>query len=390
MVDLRLDVLPAVVAQRIDVDLVVEVADVAHDRLVFHAAHVLVGDDVVVAGGGDENVGLVAGFFHGHHAVAFHRRLQGADGVDLGDPHFGAQRPQRLGRALAHVAVAADDGDLAGDHHVGGALDAVEERFAAAVEVVELGLGDRVVDVDRRKAQFAALLHLVEAMHAGGGLFGDAADRRDAPRIPGGVALELRAHPGEEHLFFEGRGVVEHARVALGLGAQVQQERGVAPVVEDHVGMAAVGPLEDAVGVVPVFFQRLAFLGEDGDAFGGDGRGGVILGGEDVARGPAHLSAQRHQRLDEHGGLDGHVQAAGDAGAGQGLLLGVFAAQRHEGGHLALGDADLLAAPFGQRKIGDDVLGNGCGLVHRNAPIRERGRADAQLTCVFRPAGEDG
>jgi hypothetical protein len=55
-----------------------------------------------------------------------------------------------VGAALAHVAVAAHHGDLAGDHHVGGALEAVEERLAAAVEVVELRLGDRVVDVDRR------------------------------------------------------------------------------------------------------------------------------------------------------------------------------------------------------------------------------------------------
>ena len=41
------------------VDLVVEVADVADDRLVLHARHVVGGDDVLVAGGGDEDVGLV-------------------------------------------------------------------------------------------------------------------------------------------------------------------------------------------------------------------------------------------------------------------------------------------------------------------------------------------
>src|ERR1039457_7484525 len=54
----------------------------------------------------------------------------------------------RVRAALAHVAVASDHHDLACHHHVGGALDAVEERFATAVQVVELGLGDRVVDVD--------------------------------------------------------------------------------------------------------------------------------------------------------------------------------------------------------------------------------------------------
>ena len=42
-------------------------------------------------------------------------------------------------RAFADVAVAGDDRDLAGDHDVGGALDAVDQRFAAAVQIVELG-----------------------------------------------------------------------------------------------------------------------------------------------------------------------------------------------------------------------------------------------------------
>ena len=45
-------------------------------------------------------------------------------------------------RALADIAVAADDGELAGEHHVGGALDAVDEALAAAIEVVEFRLGD--------------------------------------------------------------------------------------------------------------------------------------------------------------------------------------------------------------------------------------------------------
>ena len=48
--------------------------------------------------------------------VALHRRLQRADRVDLGDDDARALAAQRLGAALADVAVAADDGDLAADH----------------------------------------------------------------------------------------------------------------------------------------------------------------------------------------------------------------------------------------------------------------------------------
>ena len=82
----------------------------------------------------------------------------------------------------------------------------------------------------------------------------------------------------------------------------------------------AVRPLEDAMRVVPVLRERLALDGEYRRAARGDRRGGVVLGRVDVARGPAHLGAQRVQRLDQHRGLNRHVQGAGDARAAQRLL----------------------------------------------------------------------
>ena len=129
-VDLRLDVLAldAVVGLEAGhVDLVVEVADVAQDRLVLHLRHLVDGDDVLVAGRGDDDVGDVEDVVEGGDLVAVHRGLQRADRVDLGDDDAGALAAQRLGAALADVAVPADDRDLAADQDVGGAVDAVDE-----------------------------------------------------------------------------------------------------------------------------------------------------------------------------------------------------------------------------------------------------------------------
>jgi len=143
LVDLRLDVDAldaAEVGEAGHVDLVVEVADVAHDRLVLHPGHVVGGDDVLVAGGRDEHVSGLHDVLEREHRVAVHRRLQRADGIDLGDHDTRSLAAQRLRAALAHVAVAADHAHLAGEHHVDGAVDAVDERVPAAVDVVELDL----------------------------------------------------------------------------------------------------------------------------------------------------------------------------------------------------------------------------------------------------------
>ena len=92
---------------------------------------------------------------------------------------------------LPDVAVAADDGALAREHDVRRAADAVGQRVLAAVEVVELGLRDGVVDVDRREEELAGVRHGVEAVHARCGLFTHALTtlRDSVPEV--GILLKL-------------------------------------------------------------------------------------------------------------------------------------------------------------------------------------------------------
>ena len=87
-----------------------------------------------------------------------------------------------------------------------------------------------------------------------------------------------------------------------------------------------------------------------------DGRSGLVLGRVDVAGGPADLGAERGQRLDEHGGLHGHVQRAGDAGALERLGRPELLAQGHQAGHLVLGQADLVTAGLGEAQVGNLVV----------------------------------
>jgi hypothetical protein len=56
------------------------------------------------------------------------------------------------------------------------------------------------------------------------------------------------------------------------------------------------------------------------------------------------------------------VQRTGDARALQGLAFGELFADRHQAGHFGFGDADFLAAPIGERAVGDGAIGRGGGL----------------------------
>ena len=246
--------------------------------------------------------------------------------------------------------------------------------MAAAVEVVELALGDAVVDVDGGEEKRAGFLHFVEAMHAGGGFFGDAL-HFFSDFVPALVVL-LEALGGELEDFLEFF-VVGGVRggdfaVLFELDALVNQQGGVAAVVDDLIGAFAVAEIEGALGAPPVFFQVLALPGEDGNAlriggraFFADGhrRGGVVLRAEDIAGAPANFGAQGGESFDEHGGLDRHVQRSHDPQTFERLGGRVFLADCHQSGHLLLGEHNFLAAPVGEREVFDlEFDFPGCGL----------------------------
>ena len=55
-------------------------------------------------------------------------------------------------------------------HDVSGAHDAIGQRVSAPVDIVKLGLGDRVVDIDGWEQQGLAGLHLIQPLDSCGGL----------------------------------------------------------------------------------------------------------------------------------------------------------------------------------------------------------------------------
>jgi hypothetical protein len=208
-------------------------------------------------------------------------------------------------------------------------------------------------------------------VHAGGGFLGHAQDAAGNAGPPLRVlGQRLAQHVKDDRVLVGvvGRGVRDSTG-GFEVDALVQQQRGVAAVVENHVGaefgvLGSAGPVEDLRGGPPVLFERLALPGEhrhtlrvfNGSLADDDGGRGLVLRGEDVARGPADLGAERGQRLDQHRGLHGHMQGAGDAGTLERLAGAELLAQRHQAGHLMLGESDLVTAGLGQGKVLDLVI----------------------------------
>ena len=156
-------------------------------------------------------------------------------------------------------------------------------------------------------------------------------------------------------LFVIARRAVDPLVAVFQLIAFVDEQGHVAAVVDHQLGTLAALMIQSLERAPPVLFQRLALPGEHRHAGGSNRRRSMVLRGEDIATGPAHFSAQAGQRLNQHCGLNGHVQRPGHTHTGQRLLGRILVANRHQAGHLVLGDCDFLASPIGQGHVGDFV-----------------------------------
>merc|ERR1712226_603936 len=101
-VHLRLDVLHLDAWKLFELghlNLVVEVANVAHDGVVLHLLHAFQSNDLEVPCRGHKDVDLAHDLIHLDHLVALHACLQRADGVALSDHHSTTAAAHRGGGA---------------------------------------------------------------------------------------------------------------------------------------------------------------------------------------------------------------------------------------------------------------------------------------------------
>ena len=252
--------------------------------------------------------------------------------------HYGTHQRTSISKtlcthSLSDITKASNDSNLSGKHDIGRTFDTVDERLTASIVVVELGLGDRVVDIDGGNLELTLTERLVEVVNTGRGLLRDTAD-----------VLEV-------------------------LGVLFVNHRSeITTVVEDHVERLSVGEGSQSLLNAPgVLFLGLALPGKDGDTSRGDGSGSMVLGREDVllkgkfwtiiplyrrtqddqvTSAPRQvkvsmrtavwmvLGAIRHPQ--KRSMMNTHVEAASDAGTLQRLLTLVLFADVHETRHLIL------------------------------------------------------
>ena len=338
--------------ESLHIDLVIEMTNVSNDGVVLHLGHLVLHDDTLVTSGGDEDVG------GGDNALEFldleslHGSLESADWIDLGNDNSGSACLHGEGASLTNITVSANYDLLSCNHNISGSHNTVWEGVLASIDVIELLLGDRVVDVDGSQQELALLSHLVKSGDTGSGLLRNTNESLGhlGPLL-GVSGFKAISDDSENLLELEVGGALwvweltGLGEVSLSLDTFVDEESSITTIIDENIWAVAIWPGKHSVGAIPVLLKGLTLPGENvGSLSLDDSSGGVVLGGEDVARSPSYLSTESLEGLDENSGLDGHVEGSRDLGAFENLLGAELRSDTHETWHLNLSKIELLSS----------------------------------------------
>jgi len=175
-IDLVLDVFSldtGVFIKTIHINLVVEMTDVTNDSVVLHLGHVVSHNDALVTSAGDVNIGSLEDRFESLDLVTFHAGLESTDRIAFGDNNTCTTSFHSLGTSLTNITKSANDDLLSGDHDISGTHETIGKGVSASVNIVELLLGDAVIDVDGFDEEFTSVGHLFKSEDTSGSFLRD-------------------------------------------------------------------------------------------------------------------------------------------------------------------------------------------------------------------------
>ena len=186
-------------------------------------------------------------------------------------------------------------------------------------------------------------------MHTGGGLLRHTAPiLHDLVPAIGILTLNFEQQILDDLLFLVCRFCFRPIAAFFQFVAFMNEQCCVATIIDYELRAFAFGVRDRAIRAPPVVLKRFAFPREHSDAAFGNGRGSMVLRGKNIAASPAHARSKIGKCLDQHRGLNRHVQRSSDAHVCQRFLRHIFLADRHQPGHFLFRDRNFFATKVGQ------------------------------------------
>lgn len=142
-------------------DFIVEMSNVSDNCVVLHLLHVRDSDNALVSSCCNEDIDLINNIFNSDNFKALHASLKGTDWVTFSDVDSSTAAFESFSTSFSDISETADQDSFSSDHHISGSVDTINDGVLASVDVIELGFGDTVVNIDAGAKKFSFFFKFV-------------------------------------------------------------------------------------------------------------------------------------------------------------------------------------------------------------------------------------
>ena len=157
------------VGKTVIVNFIVKVTNVSNNSVVLHLSHVFSHNNILVSGGGDEDISLLKNILQANNLESPHACLKSADRINFSDVYSSTAANHSFSASFADISESANDNFFTSNHDISSSEETIRERVFASVDIVELRLGNGVINVNGREREFSFLGNLVKTVNTGGG-----------------------------------------------------------------------------------------------------------------------------------------------------------------------------------------------------------------------------
>jgi len=344
-----LDTRPA--GKTVIVNFIVKVTDVSNNSVVFHLSHVFSHNNILVSGGGDEDISLLKNILQANNLESPHACLKSADRINFSDVYSSTAANHSFSTSFADISESANDNFFTSNHDISSSEETIRERVSASIDVVELRLGNRVINVNGREREFSFLGNLVKTVNTGGGFLWNTSkslhDSSPSFRVfrDGSLQDSVKVLLVFSWVLLRIRKLFSFLIDLLPFSTFQNHHSGITTIVNKNIWSLVIREVESFKSKIPVFLEGFSLPCEDlCSSCSGNSRGSVVLSREDIARAPSDISTELLESLNEDTSLNGHVQRTSDSGSLQDLLRSEFGSARHESWHFDFSDVKLFSA----------------------------------------------
>merc|ERR1711904_621363 len=153
------------------INFVIKMTNISNNSIVLHLCHMVCHYNSLVSSGSNEDISGTNNAIELFDLKSFHSSLKGADWITFSNNNSSSTVFHGSGATFSNITETTDDNLFTSNHDICGSHETIRKRVLASIDVIELLLGNGIININSSKEEFTFSRHLIKSVNTSGSFF---------------------------------------------------------------------------------------------------------------------------------------------------------------------------------------------------------------------------